>query len=152
MAHRNSSTSEENVTTTLLFGASPFGFTVLLLMHRIIQPMTDQVGSPTSPFPAFIDHESLNAFTELDISHLSRFHLHLIKFWLISDWEDLNFLGDSTDISAELQSFETSQFTFPDNTALEVSEIQVLKAGFCIAEMLGCANSVYDITAQRVFD
>jgi hypothetical protein len=65
---------------------------------------------------------------------------------------DLNFLGDSTDICAELQSFETAQFTFPDDTALEVSELQVLKAGFCIAEMLGCADSVYDITAQRVFD
>lgn len=66
--------------------------------------------------------------------------------------KDLDILGDSTDICAELQSFETSQFTFPDDAALEVSELQVLKAGFCIAEMLGCAGSVYDITAQRVFD
>lgn len=56
------------------------------------------------------------------------------------------------DIFAELQSFETSLFTFTDDAALEVSELQVLKAGFCIAEMLGCADSVYDITAQRVFD
>jgi hypothetical protein len=66
--------------------------------------------------------------------------------------KDLDILGDSTDICAELQSFETSQFTFPDDAALEVSELQVLKACFCIAEMLGCADSVCDITAQRVFD
>lgn len=40
---------------------------------------------PHLPFPAFIDHERLNAFTEFDISHLSRFYLHLMKFWLLSD-------------------------------------------------------------------
>jgi hypothetical protein len=45
----NSTGKLENATTTPLFGVSPFGFTVLLLIHKITQPMIAQVGSPTSP-------------------------------------------------------------------------------------------------------
>lgn len=65
---------------------------------------------------------------------------------------DFDFLTETIDIGPELQSFETSQFTFPDDATLEVLELRVLKAGLGIAEMLGCSDSVYDFTASRVFD
>jgi hypothetical protein len=58
----------------------------------------------------------------------------------------------SADFSSELQSLESSQFTFPDDGTLDVPELQVMKAGLYIAEMLGCAESLWDFTALRVCD
>lgn len=56
------------------------------------------------------------------------------------------------DFGSELQNLESSQFTFPDDGTLDVPELQVMKAGLNIAEMLGCAESLWDFSALRVLE
>jgi hypothetical protein len=47
--------------------------------HTQENPTNDSLSRlPHLPSLAFINHESLNAFTEFDIGHLSGFHLHLV--------------------------------------------------------------------------
>jgi hypothetical protein len=56
------------------------------------------------------------------------------------------------DFGSELQSLEISQFTFPDDGNLNVPELQVMKAGLNIAEILGCADTIWDFSALRVLE
>jgi hypothetical protein len=56
------------------------------------------------------------------------------------------------DLGSELQGLESSQFTFPDDSTLDVPELKVMRAGLNIAEMLGCAESIWDFSALRVIN
>jgi hypothetical protein len=119
-----------------------------------VSPQPDETSynprRPSLPF-AVIDPETPNPFIEF-CTHQSSFS-YLPLFNEMSTFiHDFDFLAETTGIGPELQSFETSQFTFPDDATLEVLELRVLKAGLGIAEMLGCSDSVYDFTACRVFD
>ncbi|KAG4422570.1 hypothetical protein IFR04_004339 [Cadophora malorum] len=65
---------------------------------------------------------------------------------------DISTFPIPADFTSELQRLESSQFTFPDDRAIDVPELQVMKAGLSIAGMLGCAESMWDISAHRVCD
>lgn len=55
-------------------------------------------------------------------------------------------------LGQELQSLESSQFTFPDDTGLEVPALSVLRAGVTIAQLLGCEHSLWDPNASGVLE
>lgn len=55
-------------------------------------------------------------------------------------------------LEEELQTLETSQFTFSDDFHLEVPELKSMQAGMQIAALLGCATSIWDPTALRTFN
>jgi hypothetical protein len=60
----------------------------------------------------------------------------------------------SASISPEiqLQELETSQFTFPDDSILEVPILRVMRASFDAAALLGCQDALWDLTTFRTFD
>lgn len=55
------------------------------------------------------------------------------------------------DFDSELQSLESSQYTFPDDANLQVPELKVLKAGLEMAVLLNCREALWDPTATRLF-
>ena len=57
----------------------------------------------------------------------------------------------STLITDELQSLETSQFTFPDDLTFDVPILASLNASLAIATTLGCSQAIWDLTTLRTF-
>ncbi len=88
-----------------------------------------------------------------DLLNFGTCHLYLMldKTLTVLALDMVSFCA-SADLSSELQSLESSQFTFPDEGTLDVPSLQVMKAGLYIAEMLDCAESLWDFSALRVFD
>lgn len=61
-------------------------------------------------------------------------------------------LGSLNDFDAtELQTLESSQYTFPDDASLQVPELKVIKAGLDIATLLNCGNDLWELGATRLF-
>ncbi|KAH9205819.1 hypothetical protein DL95DRAFT_489692 [Leptodontidium sp. 2 PMI_412] len=56
-----------------------------------------------------------------------------------------------SDMSRELQDLETSQYQFPDDALLDVSELKVARAIFEIAILLRCHDTIYEVGALRTF-
>lgn len=57
----------------------------------------------------------------------------------------------SLSLSDELQTLETSQFTFSDTANLPVPELAVMHAGTNIATLLGIASKMWDLTNLHTF-
>ncbi|APA16026.1 hypothetical protein sscle_16g107960 [Sclerotinia sclerotiorum 1980 UF-70] len=55
-------------------------------------------------------------------------------------------------LSAELQDLETSQFTFLSEHAIEIPNLKTLEVSLRIAHMLGLADDWVDLTINRVLD
>ncbi|KFY34666.1 hypothetical protein V494_06578 [Pseudogymnoascus sp. VKM F-4513 (FW-928)] len=60
-------------------------------------------------------------------------------------------LYNLNDFDSELQTLESSQYTFPDDANLVVTELKVIKAGLEMATLLNCGESLWDPTATRLF-
>lgn len=89
----------------------------------------------------------------VDLLNFGTCHLYSILGKILTAREsDMASFSPWADFGSELQSLESSQFTFPDDGTLDVPELQVMKAGLNIAEMLGCAESLWDFSALRVLD
>ncbi|KAH8595343.1 hypothetical protein B0O99DRAFT_622664 [Bisporella sp. PMI_857] len=55
-------------------------------------------------------------------------------------------------LSAELQDLETSQFTFPSEHAIDIPTLKTMEVSLRIAHMLGLADELLDLTISRVLD
>jgi Domain of unknown function (DUF3425) len=56
---------------------------------------------------------------------------------------------ESFDFSQEVEELECSQFTFPDDTTMDIPVLNVMKAGYNIASLLNCQDTIWDITSRR---
>ncbi|KAJ5961468.1 hypothetical protein N7501_006409 [Penicillium viridicatum] len=57
-----------------------------------------------------------------------------------------------TQLSAELQDLETSQFTFPSEHAIDIPTLKTMEVSLRIAQMLGLSDELLDLTKSRVLD
>ncbi|OQE16790.1 hypothetical protein PENSTE_c023G09485 [Penicillium steckii] len=58
---------------------------------------------------------------------------------------------DGNDISEELQAYDTTFFTFPDDKTLEVPSLTLLNAAMRVAQQLRVSDLIWDITAISPF-
>ncbi|KAH6841256.1 hypothetical protein AA0119_g9683 [Alternaria tenuissima] len=55
-------------------------------------------------------------------------------------------------VSAELQDLETSQFTFPSDHIIDIPGLKTMEISLRIAQMLGLGDELLDLTIKRVLD
>ncbi len=56
---------------------------------------------------------------------------------------------ESFDLTSELQDLESSAFSFPDDTTMDLPLLSVIKAATTIASLLGCQDTIWDPSARR---
>ncbi|KAJ5580803.1 hypothetical protein N7450_007104 [Penicillium hetheringtonii] len=71
----------------------------------------------------------------------------------IQDSTELNkqLSHDGCDISEELQAYDTTFFTFPDDKTLQVPSLTLLNAAMRVAQQLQVSDIIWDITAVSPF-
>lgn len=62
-----------------------------------------------------------------------------------------NILPSNIDVSSELQTSETTIFTFPDDHILEVPSLVLLNAALQVAQRLNIADLIWDLSANSPF-
>ncbi|KAF3394515.1 hypothetical protein F1880_005562 [Penicillium rolfsii] len=65
---------------------------------------------------------------------------------------DSKLVSDPYDFTSALADLEAAQFTFPDDQMLDVPVLDVLRAGSNLASILGCQDTIWDLTALRTLN